>query len=243
MQKAILVSALAATLYGCGITPKSAADACAPGDGYVVDGSGDTIVLTAAGERLRTGYWKADIHGPDCEAETAVPVTATTSDGDGDGDSDDTDSDTAAAAGSGEVERVRIDARVLFGFDSAVLTDAGKIELDLLISDMQQLDAIESVLVIGHTDSIGSTSYNQMLSERRAASVRDYIAANLSIDDITAEGRGEAEPIADNSTEAGRERNRRVEVLVDGTTEDAQQVAKEPVENKVSELIKKLTGG
>ena len=237
MQKAILVSALAATLYGCGVTPKNVADPCAPGaanDGYVVD-AGDTIVLSGAGERLRTGYWKPDTTAADCAGDVKVESTTTTGDGDG---------DTDATAGAGDnVERVRIDARVLFGFDSAVLTDAGKIELDLLISDMQLLEAIESVLVVGHTDSIGSTSYNQMLSERRAASVRDYLAANMQIEDISAEGRGEAEPIADNDTAEGRERNRRVEVFVDGTAENAEQVAKEPVENKISELIKRLTGG
>jgi|GEM_PF-436534 len=238
MQKAILISAMAATLYGCGIAPKNMEDVCdhanADTYGYVTDSGAGKIVMTGGGDMLRTGYWKADSAHTDCEGAAAVASTTTT--GDTDAASGDGDSDAASS-----VERVRIDARVLFGFDSAVLTDAGKIELDLLISDMQALSEIQSILVVGHTDSIGSTSYNQMLSERRAASVDDYLAASLAELQINSEGRGESEPVADNGTAEGRERNRRVEVFVDGTAESAEQVAKAPVANKISELINKLT--
>lgn len=235
MQKAILVSALTATLFGCGVAPKIS-DPCAAGaenKGYLYDSSGETMVLSAAGEGLRNGYWKSDFDPSTCT--DGVTVSSATSDGVA-------SSELLTNAERGDVEQVRIDSRVLFGFDSAVLTDAGKLELDLLLSDIQALNSIESILVVGHTDSVGSASYNQMLSERRATSVRDYIAANLSFDNVSMEGRGEKEPIADNSTAEGRERNRRVEVFVDGTAEDAEQLAKAPVENKISQLIKRLTG-
>ncbi len=69
----------------------------------------------------------------------------------------------------------------------------------------------------GYTDSIGSDEFNQKLSEKRAATVRDYlIDANVPLDSITAHGLGKANPIADNATAAGRKLNRRVEMIVSG---------------------------
>jgi outer membrane protein OmpA-like peptidoglycan-associated protein len=65
----------------------------------------------------------------------------------------------------------------------------------------------------GHTDSVGSNKSNQLLSERRAHAVRDYLIANgINADRLTAAGFGEDQPIDDNSTAAGRKNNRRVEV-------------------------------
>jgi outer membrane protein OmpA-like peptidoglycan-associated protein len=69
----------------------------------------------------------------------------------------------------------------------------------------------------GYTDSVGTDEFNQKLSEKRAASVRDYlIDANVPVDNITARGLGKANPIADNKTPAGRKLNRRVEMIVSG---------------------------
>src|SRR5207249_8799126 len=69
----------------------------------------------------------------------------------------------------------------------------------------------------GYTDIIGSDEFNQKLSEKRAASVRDYlIDANVPLDNISARGLGKANPIADNKTSAGRKLNRRVEMIVSG---------------------------
>ncbi|MBK5294868.1 MAG: OmpA family protein [Acidobacteriia bacterium] len=69
----------------------------------------------------------------------------------------------------------------------------------------------------GHTDSVGSDSYNQGLSERRAQSVRDYMnSQGVKLDSITAQGFGESRPVADNYAAAGRQQNRRVEIVVNG---------------------------
>jgi outer membrane protein OmpA-like peptidoglycan-associated protein len=69
----------------------------------------------------------------------------------------------------------------------------------------------------GYTDNIGSDEFNQKLSDKRAATVRDYlIDANVPIDSVTAHGLGKANPIADNKTSAGRKLNRRVEMIVSG---------------------------
>ncbi|MEZ5351853.1 MAG: OmpA family protein [Bryobacteraceae bacterium] len=71
--------------------------------------------------------------------------------------------------------------------------------------------------VEGHTDSVGSESFNQTLSERRAGTVRDYFIANgVSQTAVTAQGFGESRPVADNRNAAGRQQNRRVEIVVSG---------------------------
>jgi outer membrane protein OmpA-like peptidoglycan-associated protein len=72
-----------------------------------------------------------------------------------------------------------------------------------------------TVTVIGHTDSLGSHADNQVLSERRAQSVLDYFAAqHVNSLRLESYGKGETEPRADNSTEAGRQLNRRVELWI-----------------------------
>ncbi|MHB1188264.1 OmpA family protein [Thiobacillus sp.] len=72
-----------------------------------------------------------------------------------------------------------------------------------------------TVSVIGHTDSVGSNEYNQVLSEKRAQSVLDYFAGqNVNPLRLESYGRGETEPRADNATEAGRQLNRRVELWI-----------------------------
>ena len=71
--------------------------------------------------------------------------------------------------------------------------------------------------VDGHTDSVGSDAYNQQLSEKRAASVRDYITQQgIPASSVTIQGFGKTQPIASNATAAGRRQNRRVELVVSG---------------------------
>jgi outer membrane protein OmpA-like peptidoglycan-associated protein len=71
--------------------------------------------------------------------------------------------------------------------------------------------------VEGHTDSVGSDSFNQQLSEKRAASVRDFLVQQgISMNSISARGFGKTVPVASNDTASGRQLNRRVEMVVDG---------------------------
>jgi len=71
--------------------------------------------------------------------------------------------------------------------------------------------------VEGYTDAIGSEEYNQTLSEKRAEAVRDYlVSSGVSMNNVAAQGLGKADPVADNSTSAGRKLNRRVEMIVSG---------------------------
>jgi outer membrane protein OmpA-like peptidoglycan-associated protein len=71
------------------------------------------------------------------------------------------------------------------------------------------------VTVVGHTDSSGAESYNQQLSERRAQAVLDeLVRQGVSYQRLSATGRGEYEPRADNASASGRAQNRRVEILL-----------------------------
>ncbi len=102
------------------------------------------------------------------------------------------------------------------GFDSgsAVLKPGYTPTLDKIARVLNQYGKT-TVSVIGHTDSVGSHEYNQGLSERRAQSVMDYFAAqNVNPLRLEAYGKGETAPRADNSTEAGRQLNRRVELWI-----------------------------
>lgn len=111
--------------------------------------------------------------------------------------------------------KVSLEADALFDFDRYDIKPAGKQSLDALLAGMKDHE-VEQVLVVGHTDSIGTDAYNMGLSQRRAASVRDYLVAQgLDAQRIRSEGRGESEPEADNITEEGRAKNRRVEIHVE----------------------------
>jgi outer membrane protein OmpA-like peptidoglycan-associated protein len=71
------------------------------------------------------------------------------------------------------------------------------------------------VRIVGHTDNVGSNAINDPLSLQRAQAARDYLTARgVNPSHISIEGRGEHEPIADNATDAGRARNRRVEIFM-----------------------------
>ncbi len=102
--------------------------------------------------------------------------------------------------------------QVLFAFDSAELTQGTQQRLQGLLPKLND-PGVASVKVIGFTDSVGSDSYNQRLSERRASGVAEYlISQGLAPNKVTSQGRGESEPVADNDTDEGRSRNRRVEL-------------------------------
>jgi outer membrane protein OmpA-like peptidoglycan-associated protein len=72
-----------------------------------------------------------------------------------------------------------------------------------------------NVAIQGYTDSVGSEDYNQALSERRAESVKSYLTAQgIGATRLVASGKGRSEPVADNDSAAGRQQNRRVEVVI-----------------------------
>jgi len=105
---------------------------------------------------------------------------------------------------------------VLFDFNKYSLKPAAREKLAKVSGILLAYPDLK-VQVEGHTDSIGSEEYNQKLSEERAGSVKDYLVSqNVHDSNVTAEGFGKNDPIADNSTASGRAKNRRVELVVSG---------------------------
>ena len=114
----------------------------------------------------------------------------------------------------GEGVLVTFDSGLLFDFDSSVVKGAARSNLTDLANSLREYPDTE-VLIVGHTDAQGSDSYNQGLSERRAAAAKNFLVTQgVPADRIRTEGLGESEPVASNDTDAGRAQNRRVEVAI-----------------------------
>jgi outer membrane protein OmpA-like peptidoglycan-associated protein len=141
------------------------------------------------------------------------PPPAKCSDGDNDGVCDADDKCPGTPAGV-KVDRVGCPLeqrlQLLFDFDSAELRPESITELERLVKFMNDVP-FATALIEGHTDGVGSDTYNQALSDRRAKSVFDYLTSR-GVDParLKSLGKGESEPIADNKTAEGRQENRRV---------------------------------
>jgi OOP family OmpA-OmpF porin len=96
-----------------------------------------------------------------------------------------------------EFKPVRLSADALFGFDSAELTEDGKGELNGLLNGLTAADLTDQkIRIVGHTDHIGPEEYNQILSERRADAVKDYLVSSGVVPAfIETSGVGSANPI------------------------------------------------
>jgi OmpA-OmpF porin, OOP family len=113
---------------------------------------------------------------------------------------------------------IELDADANFAFDKADLLPTGKQKLDQFVKESDGVN-IGTVVISGHTDSVGAKAYNDRLSLRRAQTVRSYLASKgLHANQFDVEGYGFSKPIAPNSTAEGRARNRRVEVQTSGVT-------------------------
>lgn len=114
----------------------------------------------------------------------------------------------------GEGIIVKFDSGILFGFDKSDLTAAAKTNIQSLAGSINQYPGTD-IKVIGHTDNKGTENYNMSLSERRAAAVKAYaVSQGVPSSRLITIGKGFSEPIADNTTDAGRAANRRVEVVI-----------------------------
>jgi outer membrane protein OmpA-like peptidoglycan-associated protein len=124
----------------------------------------------------------------------------------------------------GEGIKVTFDSGLLFEFDSAEIQGQSEENLTEFAQTMQDFEE-SNILIVGHTDAKGSSDYNQKLSENRAQSAANFLMRQgLSGDRITTTGKGEAEPVATNDTEAGRQQNRRVEVAIYASKEYRERV-------------------
>jgi len=112
------------------------------------------------------------------------------------------------------IEMISIKADAHFDFDKSELKAGDRKELDDAAAKMKNMK-VESITVIGHTDSVGTDAYNQKLSERRAAAVKSYLVSKgVSAGQIHTQGKGESQPVADNKTAAGRAKNRRADIEI-----------------------------
>ena len=190
---------------------------------YVIDAR-NVVARSGTGLCWRTGFWSP------AAAETAMagqfPVGCAC-------DSDlvpaEKCMEMAAApvvAPTPTADKVRLSADALFDFDKAVLRPAGMERLDQLAAQARSLN-LEVILAVGHTDRIGSDSYNQGLSERRAEAVKTYLVSKgIEANRIYTEGKGETQPVTGTQCDGVRGRDalisclqpdRRVEVEVIGT--------------------------
>ena len=115
----------------------------------------------------------------------------------------------------GDVVKITMTSQTAFDSGSASLKSGFGPTMDKLAKVVVQYGKTE-LTVIGHTDADGSNQANQELSQRRAQAVTQYLQGkNVNSERLEAVGKGEADPVADNKTEAGRRANRRVEILVE----------------------------
>ncbi len=159
---------------------------------YVID-QRDVVAKSGFDLCWRTGYWTPaaaakDPAGCQCDKDL-VPVDVCNPKAKA--------SATGAAAGGPKPsgEKITVAADALFDFNKATLRPAGKAKLDELVSKAKAIK-LEVILVVGHTDRIGGDAYNQKLSEKRAAAVKEYLVAKgIEANRVYTEGKGEKQPV------------------------------------------------
>ena len=200
------------------------ADGCeldSDGDG-VVDGN-DKCPNTPAGRKVNKDGCELDSDGdgvvdgndkcPNTPAGRKVNADGCELDSDGDGivDGDDKCPTVFAKTADGCPPPLVLEG-VEFDNNKATLRQESFAILDKTVASMQHW-ADAKIEVGGHTDSVGTDEHNMTLSQQRAEAVRNYlISKGIAADRLTVKGYGEAKPVADNETEEGRFKNRRVEL-------------------------------
>lgn len=231
--KLAAVFACVATLSGCASTglskPLCALAGAAAGGGIGIAVADDDEAVAAAGGAaigaLIGAVACADRSPPApepvAEAAPAPEPAPAPVDSDGDGVTDDLDQCPDTPAGEKVDSRgcpeVLVTLRgVNFDFNKATIKSDSASILDEAVATLNKASNV-NVDVVGHTDSVGSESYNQKLSERRAEAVMGYLVDHgIAASRLSSSGRGESEPVATNDTKDGRYQNRRVELRTNG---------------------------
>lgn len=131
----------------------------------------------------------------------------------------------------GEGIVIEFKSQILFGFDQSNLTTDARTNLDKLIIILQKYPDTD-IEIQGHTDSKGTTRYNEALSERRASAVSYYLSGKGIVGSrLTTNGFGETMPKYTNTTEEGQAQNRRVEFLISANEKMKADAAKEAEKN------------
>ena len=173
---------------------------------YVID-QRDVVAKSGFGLCWRTGYWTPaaaakDPAGCECDKdllpkEVCEPPAPA----------------APAAAPKPAGEKITVAADALFDFDKAVLRPEGKAKLDELVAKAGAIK-LEVILVVGHTDRIGSAAYNQKLSERRAAAVKTYLVSKgIEANRVYTKGKGLTQPVTGDKCKAIKARKALIECL------------------------------
>jgi outer membrane protein OmpA-like peptidoglycan-associated protein len=126
---------------------------------------------------------------------------------------------------------IEFNSKILFGFDQSGLTTDARTNLDKLLAILQKYPDT-NIEVQGHTDSKGTTNYNQKLSEERASTVSYYLSGKgINTSRLSIIGFGESLPRYTNDTEDGQSQNRRVDFLISANEKMKAEAAKEAEKN------------
>ena len=197
--------------------------------GYVIDNHGGAVLMTASGLCVRDGDWTPARSVEPCDptrrlvaatapAPAPAPVRVAAA----------PPAVIAAPAPAPVIsQRISFSGDALFAFDKSELKPEGRAMLDDLVRKLNGA-SYDTITATGHTDRFGSDAYNQRLSERRASAVKDYLVSqNVKTNGISAEGKGETQPMtrADDckgpksaKVIACLQPDRRVDVEMRGTT-------------------------
>ncbi|ANQ85778.1 OmpA family protein [Azoarcus olearius] len=204
----------------------SASAAFAQAKDVVVDGKGEVpyvidarnaVARSGTGLCWRTGYWSPAAAstamagefpaGCECDGDIVPKEKCTAA----------TAAAPAAPAPAGGpaplADKIKLSADTLFDFDKAVLKPEGRTKLDDLAAKAKGIK-LEVILAVGHTDRLGSDSYNQKLSERRAAAVKTYLVSKgVEANRVYTEGKGEKQPVTGNKCDSVKNRKALIECL------------------------------
>lgn len=150
--------------------------------GYVTDSS-DDVVRNSARECVHTSSWRPELGIVECGEKAAVAEAPAP--------------EPAPPPPAPRPETITLDAKALFGFDKATLRPEARAKLDELARRITQQTKVHDISITGHADRIGSTDYNQRLSEERAQAVADYLQSSTDLREskFQVRGVGESEPV------------------------------------------------
>ena len=185
MNKTVKFSMMALLAATLGLSA-SFAQAQATNSVYVIDGRGQ-VATNSTGLCWRTGFWTpaaaaTDANGCKCDKDLIAKEICEPKGG-------------AAAGTKPAGDKITVAADALFDFNKSTLRPEGKAKIDEVVAKANSLN-LEVVIAVGHADRIGSAAYNKKLSEKRAASVKDYIVSKgIPANKVYTEGKGSTQPV------------------------------------------------
>lgn len=194
-KKSVLVALLAGLGLSAGLSTANAQERV-----YVID-QRDVVAISGYDLCWRTGYWTPaaaalDPAGCQCDKDL-IPQSVC-------------NPEQSAVPTN---EKISVAADALFDFNKATLRPAGKAKLDELVEKASAIN-LEVILAVGHTDRLGSVAYNQALSEKRAAAVKNYLVSKgIDPSRVYAEGKGKSQPVTGDTCVGNKKTKALIECL------------------------------